>query len=378
MSDLRAEYHALKPEIDAAIQRVIESGSFIMGEEPEAFEEEFAAYCGAKYAVGVGSGTAALHLALLACGVGPGDEVVTVPNTDIPTTMTITHCGGRIVWVDCDPRTFNIDPQKIEERITEKTKVILPVHLFGHPADMDPILEVARRHDLLVIEDGCLAVGAEYKKRRVGAIGDVTCFSLAPTKILGAYGDAGIVVTGRRQIADRIRVLGNYGHSLDMEEGAKSVLGVQLWKLVAEGFNERLDPLQAAILRAKLPTLNDRIARRRDAARKYNGLLAGLNVVTPYESENVKHVYRAYTILVENREQVRKHLASKGIATRIYYVPPLHLQPAYDHLGFRPGAFPVTEQTSAAMLSLPMFPEITDAQIAEVAAALEEGLATGG
>ena len=374
MCDMRAEYRDLKPEIDAAIQRVIESGSFIMGEEPAAFEREFAAYCGAQHAVGVGSGTAALHLALLACGIGPGHEVITVPNTDIPTTMTITHCGADIVWVDVDDRDFNIDPEKMEEKITERTKAILPVHLFGHPADMDPIMDIASRHDLLVIEDGCLAVGAEYRKRRVGNIGDVTCFSLAPTKILGAYGDAGIVVTDRQDIADRIRVLGNYGHSLKMDENAKSALGVQVWELVAEGFNERLDPLQAAVLRAKLPTLDDRIARRRAAARKYDRLLAGLNVVTPFEAEHVKHVYRAYTILVHNRDRVRAHLASKGISSRIYYIPPLHLQPAYDHLGLRLGDFPVTERTSAAMLSLPLFPEITDEQIEEVVAALQQAV----
>jgi dTDP-4-amino-4,6-dideoxygalactose transaminase len=378
MSDMRAEYYTLKPEIDAAIQRVIESGNFIMGEEPEAFEEEFAAYCGARYAVGVGSGSAALHLALLACGIGPGDEVITVPNTDIPTTMTISHSGADIVWVDVDGRDFNIDPGKIAEKITERTKAILPVHLFGHPADMDPIMDIARRNNLLVIEDGCLAVGAEYKGRKVGAIGDVTCFSLAPTKILGAYGDAGIVTTDHPQIADRIRILGNYGHSLEMDESATSALGVQLWELVAEGFNERLDPLQAAILRAKLPTLDDRIGQRRAAARKYNQMLAGLNMVTPYESNHVKHVYRAYTILVDSRELVRAQLASKGISTRIYYIPPLHLQPAYDHLGFRSGTFPVTEQTSAAMLSLPIFPEITDAQIAEVVASLEQAVAQTG
>ena len=374
MSNMRAEYCALKTEIDAAIERVIESGNFIMGQEPKAFEEEFAAYCGAKHAVGVGSGTAALHLALLACGIGPGDEVITVPNTDIPTTMTITHCGADNVWVDVDGRDFNIDPEKIEEKITSKTKAILPVHLFGHPADMDPILEIARRHNLLVIEDGCLAVGAEYKGRTVGSIGDVTAFSLAPTKILGAYGDAGIVTTDRQDIADRIRVLGNYGHSLEMDESAKSALGVQLWKLAAEGFNERLDPLQAAILRAKLPTLDDRIARRRAAARRYDQLLLGLDVVTPYESEQVKHVYRAYTVLVESREQVRAYMASKGISTRVYYIPPLHLQPAYDYLGLRPGDFPVTERTSAEMLSLPMFPEITGGQIAEVVAALGQAV----
>jgi len=372
MSDLRSEYYSLKEEIDGAIQRVIESGNFVMGEELEAFEEEFALYCGARYAVGVGSGTAALHLALLACGIGPGDEVITVPNTDIPTTMTITHCGATIVWVDVDRRSFNIDPGKIEGKITERTKAILPVHLFGHPADMDPIVEIARRHDLLVIEDAALAVGAEYKDRKVGAIGDVGCFSLAPTKILGAYGDAGIIVTNQQKTADRIKVLRNYGHGLEMEENAESILGVRMWELVAEGFNERLDALQAAILRAKLPTLEERITQRREAAHKYNELLAGADLVTPHEADDVKHVYRAYIILVDNRDQVRGYLASKEIATRIYYIPPLHLQPAYERLGFSPGDFPVAEETAARMLSLPIFPEITDEQIAEVVSALED------
>lgn len=372
MSNLRSEYYSLKEEIDGAIQRVIESGSFVMGEEVKAFEEEFALYCGARYAMGVGSGTAALHLALLACDIGPGDEVITVPNTDIPTTMTITHCGATIVWVDVDRRSFNIDPEKIEEKITERTKAILPVHLFGHPADMDPIVEIARRHNLLVIEDAALAVGAEYKHRKVGAIGDVGCFSLAPGKMLGAYGDAGIVVTNQQKIAERVKVLRNYGHGLEMEENAESTLGVRMWKLMAEGFNERLDTLQAAILRAKLPTLEERITRRREAAYRYNELLAGLDLVTPYEANDVKHVYRAYTILIDNREQVREYLASKDIATRIYYIPPLHLQPAYEYLGFSPGDFPVAEETAARMLSLPIFPEITDEQIAEVVSALEE------
>jgi dTDP-4-amino-4,6-dideoxygalactose transaminase len=372
MSNLRSEYYSLKEEICGAIQRVIESGNFVMGKELEAFEEEFTLYCEARYAVGVGSGTAALHLALLACGIGPGDEVITVPNTDIPTTMTITHCGAAIVWVDVERRSFNMDPGKIEEKITEKTKAILPVHLFGHPPDMDPIIEIARRHDLLVIEDAALAVGAEYKDRKVGAIGDVGCFSLAPTKILGAYGDAGIVVTNQQRIADRIKVLRNYGHGLEMEENAESVLGVRMWELVAEGFNERLDALQAAILRAKLPTLEERITRRREAAYRYNELLAGADLVTPYEADDVRHVYRAYTILVDNREQVREYLASKEIATRIYYIPPLHVQPAYEYLGFRSGDFPVAEETAARMLSLPIFPEITDEQIVEVVSALEE------
>jgi len=371
-NDLRAEYYSLKEEIDGAIKRVIESGKFVMGEELDAFEEEFALYCGAKYAVGVGSGTGALHLALLACGIGPGDEVITVPNTDLPTTAAISYSGATIVWVDVDPHTFNIDPDKIEAKITKRTKAILPVHLFGHPADMDPIMEVAKRHNLSVIEDACLAVGAEYKGRKVGTIGDVGCFSLAPTKMLGAYGDGGAAITDHREIADRIKVLRNYGHSLRMESKSSELRGPTVWEFVTEGFNERLDELQAAIVRAKLPTLEQRLARRRKIALEYNKLLDGLDLVRPYEAHEVKHVYRAYTILVGQRDRVRDHLASKGIATRVYYAPPpLHLQPVYAHLGHRKGDFPVTEEIADRMLSLPIFPQMKQ-QIEEVVSALKE------
>jgi dTDP-4-amino-4,6-dideoxygalactose transaminase len=372
MLDLRAEYHSLKVEIDAAIQRVIDSGNFVMGKELKAFEEEFARYCGARYAVGVGSGTAAIHLALLACEIGPGDEVITAPNTDLPTTATISHCGAKIVWADVDPRTFNLDPGAVEDKITNRTKAILPIHLQGHPADMGPIMEIARRHHLQVIEDACLAVGAEYRGTKVGTLGDVGCFSFAPAKIFGAYGDAGAVVTNDKKIADRVAILRNYGHALEMKLDLSGPVGIKTWKLVAEGFNERLDTLQAAVLRAKLPTLDNRISCRRQVARKYNSLLARLDLVTPFEADDVKHVYRAYTVLVDDRERVREYLAAKDIATRLYYVPPLHFQPVYKAFGFRPGDFPVTEETAAKMLSLAIFPEMSDAQIDEVVSALEE------
>ena len=259
MTDLAAEYRDLKPEIDAAIRRVVESGSFVLGAEVKAFEAEFARLCGAQHAGGVGSGTAALHLALLACGIGPGDEVITVPDSDLPSSIVISHCGAKIVWVDVDPGTLTIRPDLIEA-------AIMPVHLHGHPADMNPILEIARRHGLLVIEDAALATGAEYKGRKTGSLGDAGCFSLAQGKILGAYGDAGVVVTGRREVADRIRVLRNYVFALEMESTLGGTLGFRDWRLVSEGFNERLDTLQAAIVRAKMPTLESRIARRRAAA----------------------------------------------------------------------------------------------------------------
>jgi len=376
-SNLRAEYYSLKEEIDKAIKRVIESGKFVMGRELKAFEKEFALYCGSKYAVGVGSGTGALHLALLGCGIGPGDEVITVPNTDLPTTAEISHCGATIVWVDVDPHTFNIDPNKIEAKITKRTKAILPVHLFGHPAEMDSIMEVAKRHDLLVIEDACLAAVAEYKGRKVGTIGDAGCFSLAPTKMLGAYGDGGVVITDHREVADRIKVLRNYAHSLEMESKTTELRGSTICEFVAEGFNDRLDELQAAIVRAKFPRLEERLARRREIASEYNELLDGLDLVRPYEAHQVKHVYRAYTILVGQRDRVRDHLASKGIATRVYYAPPpLHLQPVYAHLGHRKGDFPVAEEIADRMLSLPIYPQMTTHQIQEVVSALKECIPT--
>ena len=377
MTDLAAEYRDLKPEIDAAIRRVVESGSFVMGAEVEAFEADFARLCGAQHAVGVGSGTAALHLALLACGIGPGDEVITVPNSDLPSSMVISHCGAKIVWADVDPGTLTIRPDVIEAAITPATRAIMPVHLHGHPADMDPILEIARRHGLLVIEDAALATGAEYKGCKTGGLGDVGCFSLAQGKILGAYGDAGVVVTGRREVADRIRVLRNYGFALEMEGTLGGTLGFRDWRLVSEGFNERLDTLQAAIVRAKMPTLESRITRRRAVAAKYTHLLAGLDLKLPVEADFARHVYRAYLIMVADRNRVRDYLAERGVATRVYYSPPLHLQPVYAHMGFGPGSFPATERAGEQMVGLPIFPEITDQQIELVVDAVRECVAGG-
>lgn len=372
MYDLRADYHSMQSAIDAAIRRVLESGTLIMGEEVHAFEGRFARYCGAGHAVGVGSGTAAVQLALLACRVGPGDEVITVPNTDIPTTMAISHCGASIVWVDVHPRTFNMDPSRLREKITGRTKAILPVHLFGHPADMDPILDIARSEGLRVIEDAALAVGAMYRGRKVGTIADVGCFSLAPTKILGATGDAGIVTTDDDDIAARVKVLRNYGHDLSMDDQEGLVARVRLWRLIAEGFNERLDSLHAAVLTAKLPLLDDRIARRRRIAERYRELLDGLAVVLPYEDPHVTHVYRTFPVLLQDKEHVRRHLAGRGIATQAYYTPLLHLQPVYRHLGFAAGSFPVAESIADRLVCLPIFPTMSDEQIAEVAAAVRE------
>ena len=371
MYDLRAEYHVQKDAIDAAIGRVLESGVLIMGPELTAFEDEFARFCGTGYAVGVSSGTAALHLALLACGVGRGDEVITVPNSDIPTTMTITHCGASIVWVDVDPKTFTLNPGQLAGKITPRTKAIVPVHLFGHPAEMDPIMEVARGHGVKVIEDAALATGATYKGRKVGAIGDVGCFSLAPTKILGALGDAGIVTTNDAAVADRIKVLRNYGHDLRMGNPLVPSAGIPKWHLVAEGFNERLDSLQAAVLRVRLPALSDRIQRRRDIARRYTQRLENLDLVVPYEAPDVTHVYRAYPILVDGADRVRADLAERGISTHAYYTPPLHRQPAYAGRRQAPGSFPVADAIAERLVCLPIFPTMSSQQAAEVLDALE-------
>jgi dTDP-4-amino-4,6-dideoxygalactose transaminase len=372
MLDLYREYLTLKPEIDSAIARVIESGSFVMGRALAAFEDEFAAYCGATHAVGVSSGTAALFLALRACGIGPGDEVITVPNTDIPTTMAVSQCGATFKWVDVDAQTFNIDVAKIEAAITPRTRAILPVHLFGCPANIEPILQIAQIHRLRVVEDAALALGATWRGQRVGAFGDVAAFSLAPGKILGAFGDAGAVVTNDPDIARRVRILRNYGHDPNMEEDRPQKSVVRDWNLLEEGYNERLDTLQAAILCAKLPTLERRIDARRQIAKTYDQRLAALDLLVPYEPPAARHVYRAYPILVRERDRVRQHLQSKQIATQTYYAPPLHLQPAYRHLGFAPGSFPAAEHIGRSMLCLPIFPQMTEFQIDSVVNALEE------
>lgn len=370
MGNLVAEYESLRGEIDAAIRRVLERGAYTLGPELEAFEEEFAAYCGARHAVGVASGTAGLMLALLACNLEPGDEVVTVPNTDTPTAAAITHAGGRVALVDTHPRTFNMDPDRLENAITDRTRVILPVHLFGRPADLEPIAEIARRRELILIEDGALAVGAEYRGRKVGSFGAVGCFSLAPGKILAGPGQGGVVVTDDDNLADRIRVLRNYGHAPGMSLDPADLLGGDGFVVLEEGHNERLDEIPAAVLRAKLPTLDDRIARRREAAALYDRLLAGAAVDTPPVEEGIRNVYHSYNVLVDDRDEARRFLASRGVSTRIYYNPLLHLQPAYAYLGMGRGSLPNAEGAADRMMALPVFPQITDEQVEQAAAAV--------
>jgi len=372
MGNLVAEYESLRGEIDAAIRRVLERGAYTLGPELEAFEEEFAAYCGARHAVGVASGTAGLMLALLACNLEPGDEVITVPNTDTPTAAAITHAGGRVALVDTHPRTFNMDPDRLEDAITDRTRVILPVHLFGRPADMEPIAEIARRRDLILIEDGALAVGAEYRGRKVGCFGAVGCFSLAPGKILAGPGQGGVVVTDDDGLADRIRVLRNYGHAPGMSLDPADLLGGDGFVVLEEGHNERLDEIPAAVLRAKLPTLDDRIARRREAAALYDRLLAGAAVDTPPVEEGIRNVFHSYNVLVDDRDEARRFLASRGVSTRIYYNPLLHLQPAYAYLGKGRGSLPNAEGAADRMMALPVFPQITDEQVEQAATAVIE------
>ncbi len=351
--DLKLQYQSIKPEIDAAIARVLGRGWFILGEEVAAFEAEFAAYCGAKYCVGGGSGTEAIHLALRAAGVQPGDEVITVASAGVPGVAAIELAGGRPVFVDVEPDTLNMDPERIAAAIPRRTRAILPVHLYGHPADLDPILEIARQHELAVVEDAAQAHGAQYKGRRVGSIATVGVFSFYPTKNLGAYGDGGAIVTNDTDIAHRARLLRQYGWR-------------QQYQSVMRGTNSRLDELQAAILRVKLRHLEKWTARRRELAQRYTQLLADSGLQLPQPKPYANHVFHLYVVRSAQRDALREHLRQAGIGTSIHYPLPAHLQPAYADLGGRPGDLPVTEQAAREVLSLPLYPELTDEQVAEV------------
>jgi len=364
MADLKAQYLSIRDEIDSAVRRVIENSQFILGPEVEAFEKEMADWCGVSHAVGVASGTEALQLALLACGIGQGDEVITTPFTFIATAEAITQCGAVPVFVDIDPVTYNIDPRFIEEKITDKTGCILPVHLYGAPAEMDAIMKIARKHDLRVIEDCAQALGALYKGKNVGAIGDAGCLSFFPSKVLGAYGDGGMVISNSQDISDKLKMLRNHG--------AK-----QKYYHLVPGFNSRLDGLQAAILRVKLQHLDDWITARRgiaDLYRKHLGRIAGLAL--PGGLRGCRHCYNYYTIGLSNgrwdRPALQKHLSSRGISSMVYYPVSLHLQEVYASLHGKKGDFPVSEKAQDQVLSLPIYPEMTEEQVAQVAAAIED------
>jgi dTDP-4-amino-4,6-dideoxygalactose transaminase len=355
--DLKGQYETIKPEIEAAIRRVIERTAFILGPEVVAFEDEFAAFCEARHAVGVSSGTDALHLALRACEVKAGDEVITSPFTFIATAEAVSMCGARPVFVDIDPRTYNIDPGQIEARITPRTSAIIPVHLYGQPADMDPILEIAHRHHLRVIEDAAQAHGARYKGKRVGTLADIACFSFYPGKNLGAYGDAGAVVTDNDEIAERVRMLRNHGRREKYEH-------------LVEGFGNRLDALQAAILRAKLPHLESWNNRRRELAAQLTTLIAGTEAITPFVPEWAEPVWHLYVVRVKDRDRVLAQLKQVGIASGVHYPISLHLQPAYQHLGYCRGSFPHAEMAMDKVLSVPMYPELSEVQIRYITDAL--------
>lgn len=356
--DLHAQYRSIKAEVDQAVLEALDSTQFILGPEVAAFEKEFAAYCGARECIAVNSGTSALHLALLAAGIGPGDDVITTPYTFVATVSSIVYTGATPVFVDIEEPWFTIDPAKIEAAITPRTKAIMPVHLYGQAADMDPILDIARRHRLVVIEDAAQAHGAEYKGRRCGSMGELAGFSFYPGKNLGAYGEGGAVVTNDPEHAQHIRLLRSWGEEKRYEHKYKA-------------FNYRMDGIQGAILRVKLRHLESWTEARRRNAALYARHLAGNLARAPQERPGHRHVWHVYAVRSANRDALREHLQAQGIATGVHYPIPVHLQPAHLDLGYPKGAFPVSERVASEVLSLPMFPELTEAQIQTVAAAVK-------
>jgi dTDP-4-amino-4,6-dideoxygalactose transaminase len=352
-SDLKLQYLSIREEIDAAVERVLTSGWFILGQEVQAFEEEFASYLGVSHAVGVGSGTEALHLALLACDVGPGDEVITVSHTAVATVAAIELAGAKPVFVDIDPSTYTMDPSQLENKIGPETKVILPVHLYGQTADMEPILEAARLHGLTVVEDAAQAHGAEYKGRKAGSLGDLASFSFYPTKNLGAYGDGGMVVSNNPALAERVSLLRQYGWRDRYVSSYK-------------GLNSRLDELQAAILRVKLRWLDKWNARRREHTGLYNRRLQDTGVILPAEPDYSKHCYHLYVIRSKRRDELQRFLRDNGVGAIAHYPVPVHLQDAYTDLAVSAGTLPSTEQCAREVLSLPVAPELSDEQIETV------------
>lgn len=363
-------YARRKTEIDAAMRRVIESGNLDWGPEVPAFEGEFARWNGASHAVAVHSGTAALKVSLLALGIGPGDEVITVANTDIANSSAIRLVGASVVWVEIDPVSRCMEVAAMEAAITPRTRAIMPVDMFGHPADMPAILAVARRHALAVIEDACLALGATIGGQKVGRFADVSCFSFAPSKHLGSYGSGGCVLTEDAALAERMRKFSAYGQDRTRHYGMhKGTAG--LWH-ETDGLNERLDEIQAAILRAKLPDLDAGLVERRRQAGLYAEGLRGCGLDLPQTAPNMQHAWRNYVIESEDRDGLADRLARRGIASSLSYAPPMHLQPAYAGLGVPEGALPVTERSCRRLLGLPIGPQLADAQIDEVIAAVRE------
>jgi len=360
--DLKAQYQSIKPEVDAAIARVLDSCQFVLGPEVAAFEQEFATYCGTSECIALNSGTSALHLALLAAGVGPGDEVITVPFTFVASVAAVCYTRARPILVDIDPHSFTMDPAAIEAAITPRTKAILPVHLYGQAADMDPIMEVARRHGIAVIEDAAQAHGAKYKGRPVGSIGDIACFSFYPGKNLGAYGEGGAVTTNNAQHAGTVRMLRDWGQD-------------RKYHHILRGYNYRMEGFQGAILRVKLRHLERWTEARRAVVNQYNQQLENAGVERPVEMPWGRHVYHVYTLRTDDRDGMQASLQAEGIQTGIHYPVPVHLQPAYADLGYGRGAFPHSEAASAQVLSLPLYPELSSQAVAEVAGAVKRAVA---
>jgi dTDP-4-amino-4,6-dideoxygalactose transaminase len=352
--DLKAQYADIRGEVDAAISRVVSNADFILGSEVEAFESDYARYCEAEHAVGLDSGLSALELGMRALGIGPGDEVITPAHSFIASSSAISFTGATPIWVDMDPKTYNIDPRQIEAAITKRTKAIMPVHLYGQAADLDPVLDIARRHNLLVVEDACQAHGARYKGRRVGSFGHFGAFSFYPGKNLGAYGDAGILVTNDADLAAKVRMMRNYGQRKKYDH-------------VYLAWNRRLDTIQAAVLRVKLPHLDGWNAARRRHASVYDELLADAGLQLPSVMDGSEHVFHLYVVQSEKRDELMRHLESHGVHSGIHYPIPIHLQEAYRDRGVGRGRFPVSEAAAPRLLSLPMYSELTEQQLSRIA-----------
>lgn len=353
--DLKAQYQSIKPDIDRAVLGVLESTQFVLGDQVAAFERDFAAYCGAKHGIAVNSGTSALHLALLAAGVGPGDEVITIPFTFVATVSAICYAGATPVFIDIEPRSFTMDPAQLEKAITPKTKAILPVHLYGQMADMTAIMAIANRHGIPVIEDACQAHGAEYDGKRAGSIGASGCFSFYPGKNLGAYGEGGLVVTSDDAQAKKMRMLRDWGQE-------------KRYHHVLKGFNYRMEGMQGAILGVKLRHLESWTELRRARAREYDAFLKdAVGIRAPEQLAGRRHVYHIYAVRSAERDELQRMLQSEGVQTGLHYPIPVHLQEAHADLGYKVGDFPESEAAAHEVLSLPMFPELTGAQVEQVA-----------
>ena len=355
--DLKQQYASIKTEVDAAIARVVENTSFILGPQVRAFEAAFAEYAGARACIGVNSGTAALQLALMAAGIGAGDEVIVPSFTFFATAEAVSVLGATPIFVDVDPASYTVTAATIERAITPRTRAVIPVHLYGQAADLDPILELAKTHHLHVIEDAAQAHGAEYNGKRVGALGSAGCFSFYPSKNLGAYGEAGAIVTNDEELATRLRLLRDHGST---SKYAHAIVG----------YNFRMEEIQAAVLNVKLPHLDDWNDARRARAARYSSSLANSGIRVPREMDYARHVYHVYAVQSENRDDLQNRLTAAGVQTGVHYPIPIHLQPAYASLGYKRGDLPVTEALAERVLSLPMFPELTDEQIDRVTEAI--------